>query len=146
MIRAADLASHLRGAVAELRHVGTARDFATARAGSIVHPSAWIIVLGENAQPNRYQTSALVDQRVTARFGVILAARDIGDRTGARAVGDIEEMRTRIIGAMASHVPTGCETACTPVSGRLLSGIGRDGAMFWQDDFQTAFNRRVTSS
>lgn len=146
MIRTRALADVLKAAVPALRFVGTARDFAAAQAGSIVFPSAFIIMLAESSSESRYQSCELIDQRVTARFGIIQAVRDIGTRTGDRALSEVETIREAVIAAMGAHVPPGCDTACTPVSGRLLGGVGKDGSMFFQDDFKTAFNRRITRS
>ena len=144
LIEIAPIRAHLAAAETDLVEIGTARDLGAAKAATIAYPTAWLIALGETAGPNRYQTHALVDQRVTATFGVVLAVRDIGDPAGARAVSEAESVRSQVMAVLGAHVPPGADSACVPRRGRLVSGIDADGRFFWQDDYAVDFNRRIT--
>lgn len=144
MIRATDIRDAIIAAATPLRFVGTARDFSSVQEATIVWPSAWVIPLTEASGANRFQHAHVLSQQVTSRFGVVLAIRDIADRTGTRALSEAEEVRATVIEALARFRPPGAETTCHPVSGRLLGGIGAEGRMFWQDDFQAVFDRHLT--
>jgi hypothetical protein len=134
---------HLASAGTDLVEVGTARDLAAAQELQIAYPSAWLVHLAESAGPNRYQTRDLVDQRVEAGFGVILALRDLGRAAVSPALTEAERVRRQVLQALAAFVPAGADSACVPRRGRLLSGIDKDGRLFWQDDFTVTFNRRL---
>lgn len=143
MIDLREIRDTLADNVPQLRHVGTARNFGAVKAELIVWPSAWVVPLAEASGPNRFQSNKILDQRVDFRFGVIWAIRDIADRTGATALTEADAIRAAGIDAVARFLPTDATSTCLPVSGRLLSGIGKDGQMYWQDDFKVSFNRRI---
>ena len=143
MIDLAEIRDHLAASVPVLREVGLAKELGALRAGAVPWPAAYVVPMSEQASDNRYQTDALTDQRVVFRFAVILAVRDIGTRRGSGAVESLVDIRDPIVNALATFVPTGADTACIPRQGRLVSGISNDGGLFWQDDFNTAFNRRI---
>lgn len=144
MISLKVLADHLRARVSDLREVGTASDFSRSTADTIVYPSAFVVPTGESSGPPIYATcGAPLQQRVEFGFAVILYARDIHDRTGAEALQDIRVLREQILAAFGSRKFDGALDVCVPVRGRLLSGIGRDGRMAWQDDFRIPFHRTI---
>lgn len=142
----APVAAAIRAAMPDLRDVGTAASFGALSAETMAWPSAYVIPLSESPGTNRYQTEHLLSQRVLARFGVVWAVRDIGDRMGTVANGAIRAVRTAGMIAVCQHRPEDAETACEPVSGRLVSSIDRHGQMFWQDDFSVALNRHIPIS
>ena len=142
----APIAAAIRAAMPDLRDVGTASSFGALRAETVRWPSAYVIPLAESPGSNRYQSEYLLSQRVIARFGVVWAVRDIGDRMGTIASGEIRAVRAAGMLAVCSFRPTDAETACEPVSGRLVSGIDTNGQMFWQDDFAVALNRHLPIS
>lgn len=139
----APIAAAIRTAMPDLVEVGTASDFGALTSETIRWPSAFVIPLAEAPGANRYQTEFILSQRVIARFGVIWAVRDIGDRKGALALGDIKAVREAGMVAMCRIRPAGSESACEPVGGRLVSGIGNQGQMLWQDDFAVLLNRHI---
>lgn len=134
----------VRDQVPDLLDVGTARDFGAVTARTIRWPSAWVVPMAETAGPDQFMQAGVVEQRVEVGFAIILAARDIGGDTGARALSEHETLRPRIIAAMALFQPLGASNTCLHRRGRLVSSIGRDGAMFWQDEFTVPFQRRIT--
>ncbi len=145
MIDLIEIRDRLQADVTALRAVGLAKEFGQARGNALTWPSAFILPLAESAGPNRYQTCDLIDQRIEARFTVILAVRDIGARTSERAIEGLNPLRTAIFSSLGTYVPTGADSACTPRQGRIVSGVDRDGGLLWQDDFNVAFNRRIPS-
>lgn len=145
MIDLAEIRDHLKANVGALIEVGLAKEFGSLREGSIRWPSAYVLPMAEQASENRYAHDKICDQRVIFRFAVILAVRDIGDRRSSGAMETLPEIRDPIVEALATFVPTNADTACIPRQGRLVSSISKDGGLFWQDDFNTAFNRRLTS-
>jgi hypothetical protein len=138
------IADMLRGAVPALRHAGTARNFGSIQAGAIAWPSAWVIPLSQRAGANRYAECNLVDQNVIERFGVILAIRDIAMTSGSTALSEAETIQPATVEALARYQPPGAESTCIQRQGRLVSGVSTDGQMFWQDDFEVQFSRRIT--
>lgn len=138
------IAAHLRTAMPELVDVGTASTFGRLRAEIIRFPSAYVIPLSENSGPNRYQTQAVLSQRVVARFGVIWAVRDIADRFGSVAGGDIVAVRQAGMLAICQFRPDGAQGVIEPGRGQLVSAIDENGQMLWQDEFSFPMDRKVS--
>ena len=139
------VAARLEARVTGLRRVGTARDMANASIETIQAPMAWVVIMAETAGEVRYQTSGMIEQLITARFGVVIAVRDIADRTGAAAREDLQPIRKAVLQALGSWMPDGANHNCRFARGALTSGIGRDGMMFWQDEFTVGFDRRIST-
>lgn len=137
-------AAHLAAQVPEFVLVGTARDFGAAKVETVRTPSAWIIVLAETAGEVRYEFGPFIEQLVTVRFGVVLAVRDLGDRTGAQATADLHEIRKSVHRALSAWKPDDANHACRFARGALVSGVDRNGTMFWQDEFTVSYDRRTT--
>lgn len=135
--------ARIEARVAELVHVGTARTLGNASAETIRTPSAWVVVSAETAGDNEFASCDVIEQVVTVRFGVIVAVRDIADRTGSRARDDLMPIRQAVHAAICTWAPPDAHTACRFLRGQLTSSIGRDGLMLWQDDFSVAFDRRT---
>ena len=133
----------LRLTVPTLASIGLARDFGAVRKATIRWPSAWIIVLGEDAGENRYASSDLIEQAVTTRVGVIMAIRDIADRTGARASTDLKSVREAVMLSLCTFVPEAGGQAFRFAKGSLQSGVDEQGGLFWQDEFKLRFDRRI---
>ena len=140
------IAAALRSAKPDLVTVGTAGSFGALTRETIRWPSAYLIPLAETPSPNRYENCNLLSQRVLARFGVLWAVRDIGDRAGSIANGDIRAVRLAGMVAVCQIQPVDAETACEPVSGKLVSTVDRNGQMIWQDDFTVTLNRHIPLS
>jgi len=133
----------IRIAMPDLRAVGTVASLAKLKLTTIAWPSAYVIVLGERAGENRFQSEHVLSQRVTARFGVIWAVRDIGSRHGTVANADIRTIREIGMLAITGHRVGGSDGLCMPVSGQLVSGVDKKGQMLWQDDFTVPLNRNI---
>lgn len=140
---AGDAITRLKARVPDLVQVGGARDLGNATHETVRAPMAWVVVMSETAGPVRYESCGFIEVEVTARFGVILAVRDIADRTGTAARTALRPLRVAVQGAMCSWQPVGSNHACRFARGALTSGIGRDGMMFWQDEFTVGFDRRI---
>lgn len=136
--------ARLSAQVPEFILVGTARDLGAAQIETVRTPTAWIVVLAETAGEVRYEFGSFIEQLVTVRFAVILAVRDLGDRTGARAGADLQPIRQSVHRALSSWKPLDANHACRFARGSLVSGVGRDGTLFWQDEFTVTFDRRTT--
>jgi len=133
----------LRTALPDLREIGTASDLGRLSRATINWPSAYVITLAETPGQNRYQSDHIISQRVTARFGVIWAVRDIGSQLGSVADGDIRAVRAAGMLAICAHTVPDADGQCVPVSGQLVSGVDRDGQLLWQDDFTVDLNRFI---
>lgn len=143
MIRLQLIRDHLAAAGTDLIEIGTARDFSAARAGAIRFPSAWIIPLSENSGRQIYESCGPLEQRVRFGFGAVLAMRDIAHRTSSQGLTEAEVVREQVMQVLARFKHPGADDVCIPQRGRLVSGLGKDGSMFWQDDYQIEFHRRI---
>lgn len=136
----------IRTAMPDLREVGTVSSLARLNFGSLTWPSAFVIVLAERASANRFQSEHILSQRVNARFGVVWAVRDIGNRRGTVADADIRTIRETGMLAISAHRVPGSDGLCEPVSGQLVSSVDKQGQMLWQDDFTVPLNRNIPKS
>ena len=137
------IADFLRGAVPAFAAVSLARDLNTVKRETIRWPSAWIVQLAEVAGDNRYASDDMIEQPITARIGVIMAVRDIADRTGARAGTDLKPLREAVMLGLGRFIPDGADQAFRFSRGQLISGIDAMGGLFWQDEFTLRFDRRI---
>lgn len=145
MIRLSEVADHLKK-LDMFRKVGTAKSYGALTAAQIVWPSAWVLPLTERSGENRYMTNKLpVAQSVKAGFAVVLAVRDIADRSSAKALTEMELVRPAVIEALARFQPTGAQSTCIHRTGAIVSAIAKDGRMLWQDNFEVAFDRQITN-
>jgi hypothetical protein len=133
----------LRDTVPDFRLVGLAADLGRVSASTVQYPSAFVIALGEQAGENRYQSCDIIDQSVTGRIGVIMAVRDIADRSGAAATGSLKALREAVKVSLSRFIPEPGGLAYRFVSGQLQSGIAANGALFWQDNFILRFDQRI---
>ncbi len=143
ILNTAPIVAAIRAAMPELIEVGDAASFGRLTQNTIRYPSAFVIPLAETPGANRYQSAAILSQRVLARFGVIWAVRDIGDRLGTIAQGEIKAVREAGMVAVCRFHPSDAESACEPIGGKLVSSIGNEGQMLWQDDFAYSLNRHI---
>lgn len=137
------VADHLGQSVPEFVSVGLIRDLGAVRRETIRWPSAWVIQLAETAGENRYQSDDEIEQPVTARIAIIMAVRDIADRTGTRARSDLKSLREAVLLCLGRHIPPGADQAFRFSRGQLQSGVDQQGGLFWQDEFTLRFDRRI---
>lgn len=137
------IATMLADAVPQFTSVGVARDLGAVRRETMRWPSAWVVQLAETASENRYASDDMIEQPVTARIAVIMAVRDIADRTGEAAVSSLRPLRAAVMLTLGRHIPTDADQSFRFSRGQLQSGIDAQGGMFWQDEFTLRFDRRI---
>lgn len=135
--------ARLESTVPAFRRVGLSADLGRVSARSLLFPSAFVILLGEQAGENRYLGEDMIEQVVTARIGVIMAVRDIADTSGAAATTSLSPLREAILLSLGRFVPEVGGNAFRFARGALQSGIDTQGGLFWQDDFTLRFDRRI---
>jgi len=129
----ATLIAHLKDTCPLLKMVGGSADFGVAETALRNKlPAAFVIPLAEQASPNTSATT-VVSQRVTQQFGVILAASNLRDATGAKALEDIYAVRQQVMTALLGWIPEG-ERSSMEFSGGHLQDMS-DQVLWWQDDF-----------
>jgi len=101
-------------------------------------PAAWVIPSAERAAEN--QLVGGHSQRVTETVEVITAVRNVKDKRGATAQGEMVPVRRAIKQALVNWSPSADHDPVEFVSGRLLK-FG-DGVLWWVDRFQTAYYER----
>jgi hypothetical protein len=124
-----------------LLKVGGAADFQRALEGVTTIPAAFVIPLAESAAENDFEMS-IVQQEVSALFGVMLAVRNISDATGSAVQDALNALRMRVRDALVNWQPDPEWDPCTFAGGQLI-GM-RDQVLYWQDDFQTGYQIRKT--
>ncbi|ALF02103.1 phage tail terminator protein [Salipiger abyssi] len=129
--------------VPAFKRVGLSADLGRISARTLLYPSAFVVLLGERSGENRYFSEDLIEQDVTARIGVIMAVRDIGDTTGALAGTHLKPLREAVLLSLCRFVPDPGGQAFRFDKGALQSGIDAHGGLFWQDDYTLRFDRRI---
>ncbi|MFE3838886.1 phage tail terminator protein [Pseudogemmobacter sonorensis] len=133
----------LETTVSAFDHVGLARDLGTAHQQTLRWPSAWVVLLAEQAGDVRYFGTDMIEQAITARVGIIMAIRDIADRTGAQAGKSLKPIREAVLLSLCRFVPEAGGQAFRFASGQQQSGIDARGGLFWQDNYTLRFDRRI---
>lgn len=103
-------------------------------------PAAFVLPLGEDAEPNSIGTGAL-RQRVTERVGIVILARHAGDSRGGKAVDAVVPLRGAVRDALVGWQP---DASCDPfelVRSRL-QGLTA-GTVFVQVDILTRWTLRA---
>jgi hypothetical protein len=100
----------------------------------------WVLPLAERAEAN--QTIGGVYQRLTVRLAVVLYVRQVADARGEAALEALEPAREAILSALVGWAPAAEHAPLELRNGRLLTLA--DGALWWQDEFETTFSRRFT--
>ncbi len=136
----------LRASVPAFVAVGLARDLGAVRRETLRYPSAFVVLLGEQAGEARYACEDLIEQVITARVGVVLAVRDIADRSGTRAAEGLQDIREAVLLSLCRFIPEPGGQAFRFAKGALQSGIDSQGGLFWQDEFTLRFDRRIQIS
>lgn len=132
----------LREQVSDLQTVGGAADLGAIKDLRSFRPGSAYVVLNEEAsldtgrEPQR-RPSGL--QPVEATIGVVVAARNYRDRTGAAAAGDagplIGAIRTALLG---NWIPGGqLQRPLKWIEGSVLKN--EDGTLLWIDVFTTTY-------
>jgi hypothetical protein len=127
-----------------LKAIGKAGDIDTAMKqsrGAPVTPAAFVVPIGDTAQPNRLATIA-VSQMVTMTFGVVLAVRDVSDAKGGKATATLEDVRDAVRGRLVGWSPSPADDLVELVSGGLVVLIA--GTVWWLERYRTGFQLRVT--
>lgn len=136
------LKAHLRANVPALKLVGGGAEFQSAvdKANPIAVPACYVFMLAENPLPNEW--ADIIQQRVEAAVAVVLVVRNLGDNTGEKALVDMDGLRKlvkdQVFGWQASP-------ELDPFSrgrGEILGW--RDGHLWWQDAYLTAYIDRST--
>jgi len=104
-------------------------------AGVPQSPAAFVTLLGEDAQPNRYGTGAHA-QTVARRFGVLLAVRDVSDADGGKAVETLDSVRAAVMSKLVGQQPEGFEDTIEFRRGSLVDVS--NGVSWWLDEFGTS--------
>lgn len=125
--------------VGVLKRVLGAVDFASAQQDISGLPVAYVIPLSDAAAPNRLLSGA-IEQRVTERFGVIVAINNVRDVRGQAAKEDLESIRGQIINALIGWQPDQGYDPIEYGGGRILSLVNT--VLWWQLEFVTAYYER----
>lgn len=130
-----NVVSRLDTDVPALKLVGRAADFQKAAdSNPTVTPAAFVLSLEEI--PGPVETTAMI-QRVEVLIGVVLVVRNVSDAKGAAASQDLEALRTAVNEKLMGWVPAEGFDPLERGPGRLLAF--RDGHMWWQNIYKTAF-------
>jgi hypothetical protein len=101
-------------------------------------PSSYVILVAENAGVN--YTLPVVEQKVTAVFGVVLAidnSRNQAKILGGGAPDNLQSVRTLVRNSLLAYVPDPAYSPVEYVRGRLVRV--ENNVLWWQDDFRTDY-------
>lgn len=133
---AAPIVARLREA-AGFRFVGGAADLATAyRAAQPAVPAAYVVMAAESASANALGNDR-VEQAVTVRFAVVIAARNVADASGSAVAAEMVALRQAVMRLLLAWLPEWAVAGCEFVRGALADFS--DGLMWWQDEYQTNY-------
>jgi hypothetical protein len=124
-----------------LKRVGGAAAFqAAVETNPAAVPAAYVFTLDETAGPNPVAPDVI--QRVSASIGVVLVARNLSDAKGAAAGQDMETLRAAVKAVLLGWSPAEGHDPLERGRAHLLAF--RDGHMWWQDAYTTAYFDRST--
>ncbi|MFZ6644422.1 phage tail terminator protein [Undibacterium sp. TJN25] len=128
--------ARLRANLPELKLIGKAVDFqSAAESNPKATPACFVIPIDETPESNGM--GDILIQRVSATIGVVLVVRNLADNKGAAAGADLELLRAKVkrqvFGWTASPELDPFERG----NSHLLAF--RDGHMWWQDLYRTAY-------
>ena len=101
-------------------------------------PAAYVFTLDENAGAN--QVAPDVHQRGAATVGIVLVGRNVADPKGAATQQDLTTLRAAVKAKLLGWPPTSAHDPLERGRSHLLAF--RDGHMWWQDAYTTAFYDR----
>lgn len=134
--------ARLKECAPSLKSVESAAELAALTVAPPLHrmPAAYVIPLAERAGDNLAAT-LVTRQRVATQIGVVLVvAGRIADAKGGAQVVAIQTPREEIRAALLGWEPVAGHEPLQYVGGELLEFAG--GAVWWQDDFATAYHIR----
>lgn len=102
--------------------VAGAAELASAYKGTLLEEAAFVIQLADDARPNDMDQG--VNQRITERFGVVIALKNDGsdaDKLGLGAYDSIHNLRAQLFKALLGWQMEGMESLVSYRGGRLLS-------------------------
>jgi hypothetical protein len=122
--------------VPSFRLVGGAAEFERAANALAALPAAFVLPATDTAEENNFM-GQLVQQKVTLRFAVLIAARNLADDEGAAAVESLEPLRAAVRDALLNWRPDGADDGCEYANGSLVAFT--NGTLWWQDFFTTTY-------
>lgn len=125
-----------------LMDIGGAVEYFAAREALKRWPAAFVLPAKDTAAPNAFADGAL-DQQVVARYGVILAVRNLRDAKGEAAMADLTPLRQAVWTQLLGWVPAAGFSPCTYGGGRLLDLDEAAQVLWWVDEFDTDYHVRV---
>lgn len=129
----------LRDEVPALKIVGGAAQFERALGGLTALPGAFVLPASEVASESPFMDGT-VEQRVSAEFAVVIAARNLADDEGAAAVEALEPVRVAIRSALLGWKVSADLDSAEFRGGDFLAFD--NGVLWWSDRYGTAFTLR----
>ena len=122
-----------------LKFVGTAVEFqSAAESNPTAEPAAYVIPLEEVPKPNHMDN--VVVQRVVSSVGIVMVVMNVSDAKGKAAEQDMTTLRAAVKALILGWQPA---TGHDPLErGRSHLLAFRDGRMWWQDTYITAYYDR----
>ncbi|MGE0256931.1 MAG: hypothetical protein AB7N54_20215 [Alphaproteobacteria bacterium] len=105
-------------------------------------PSAWVIPVAERAGPPARATQ-VAHQRITVRFGIVIAVREISDAVGDKASAAIEPVHLAVVDALVGWRPEGHDSLVAYAGGRIVGF--QTGFAWWLAEYETARFHRGTN-
>jgi hypothetical protein len=130
--------TRLRDRVSAFREVAGAASLEKAMTGHAVPPSAYLVLAGDDAQPERTRAVGAHQQLVTARFDVFVCERNVADAFGGEAAADLRPLRTAALAALTGYTPAPADLSPLDRTQSRLWHLN-DGVIWWRLGFATEF-------
>lgn len=98
-------------------------------------PAAYVALVDERSEPNRYFGNA-VGQQTGCQLAVIIYTRNVSDHIGAAAASEIGALKRAVRRGLVGWKPASAEMI-THVAGELVRARG--GVVVWQETFETTY-------
>lgn len=144
-MKLAPVIARLQDRVAALRSVHGAADFANASQHLKIGGVAFVLPLSEAAGDNQVATG-YVRQRITTRFGVLLAVKNVATPTAEAAIAEIDGLIDQVKAALIGWLHPDASRTTLYAAGRAM-GVDAERVTWWICEFTSdAFYRTAGES
>lgn len=135
-----DIRAHIKASVPALRDVKDGAALAALnQSTTLTFPVAFVFIIGETGVDD-YGMVGSVGQRRMQRVAVVLAVRNVRDATRGDIKADMEALRAQVDAALFGWQLSAAHEPMFFKRGAMLEL--KDATLWWQDEYQTAFQRR----
>lgn len=107
---------------------------------TLIYPSAFVFTAGESGVDDNGLVGSTGQRRVQW-IAIVIAVRNVRNPSGGEIRADMEALRNQIDAALFGWQPTEAHEPMFFRRGAMMEL--KDATLWWQDEYQTAFQRRT---